>query len=81
MGPKTFFASVVACLCLTSFWFLNQARLANRNSQDPLGGISLERYHGVEFLDEVNSNHEENGLLESMDFVDTEGNEMAISDY
>lgn len=81
MGPKTFLASVVACLCLTAVWFVNQARVASNNSQDPLGGISLERYQGVEFLDEVSSNHDDNGLLESMNFVDTEGNEMAISDY
>ena len=81
MGPKTFVACVVACLGLTVFWFVEQARVAIRNSQDPLGGISLERYHGVEFLDEIDSNHDEKGLLDSMDFVDTEGNEMAISDY
>lgn len=81
MGPKTFLASVAACLFLTVFWFFNQARLAKKNSQDPLGGISMERYHGVEFLDQIDSNHDDKGLLDSMDFVDTEGNEMGISDY
>jgi len=81
MGPKTFFFSVAACLCFTMLWFIYQARVASRNSQDPLGGISLERYYGVAFLDSVGSNHDENGLLGSMDFVDTEGKQRSIADY
>ncbi|MBD55103.1 MAG: hypothetical protein CMM05_08525 [Rhodopirellula sp.] len=35
----------------------------------------------VEFLDEADSNHEDKGLLVSIDLVDTEGNEKGISDY
>ena len=81
MGPKTFIFSVAACLGLTVLWFGYLARVASRNSQDPLGGITLERYYGVEFLDDVSSNYDENGLLESMDFVDTEGTQRSISDY
>ena len=81
MGPKAFILSVCLCLCVTGGWFVYLAGVKARNSQDPLGGITLERYYGVEFLDEVGSNHNENGLLESMDFVDTEGRQISITDY
>jgi hypothetical protein len=81
MDPQTFIFSVAACLGLTVLWFGYLARVATRNSKDPLGGITLEKYDGVEFLDDVSSNYDENGLLESMDFVDTEGTQRSISDY
>ena len=81
MGPKTFFFSVSTCVCLTLLWLGYRWSVASKRPYDPLGGISQEQYDAIEFLDNVESNQNSNGLIKVLEFIDTDGESVSLADY
>ena len=81
MSSKTFIVTGATCLCLTMLWLAYSFKEASNQNNDPLGGISQERYDAIVFLDDIESNQDNGEQIHLLKFIDTHGNSVSTSKY